>query len=173
MRRSGFVSDRGRRGGTLLDTEEKMLEAGMIAPDFALESDTAGVVRLSDFRGKTVVVYFYPRDDTPGCTKEACGFRDAFDGFLEKGAVVIGVSPDKPAAHGRFRAKYGLQFLLLADPDHAVLEAYGAWGEKSMYGRKYEGVIRSTVVIGPDGAVRKVFPKVKPEGHAEEILILL
>jgi peroxiredoxin Q/BCP len=150
-----------------------MLEAGMNAPEFALESDNAGTIGLSDLFGKTIVLYFYPKDDTPGCTKEACGFRDAFDRFLEKDAIVIGVSPDKPIVHGKFRGKYGLQFFLLSDPDHRILEAYGAWGEKSMYGKKYEGVIRSTVIIGPDGRIRKVFPKVKPEGHAEEILASL
>jgi len=150
-----------------------MIETGMKAPDFSLESDTAGRVSLSGFAGKTVILYFYPKDDTPGCTTEACGFRDAFDLFLEKGAVVIGVSPDNPVSHGKFRAKFGLNFLLLADPDHSVLSAYGAWGEKSMYGKTYEGVLRSTVVIGPDGRIVKIFPKVKPEGHAQEILALL
>ncbi len=150
-----------------------MLEVGMLAPAFSLESDSEGTVSLSDFAGKTVVLYFYPRDDTPGCTKEACGFRDAFDRFLEKGAVVIGLSPDKTAAHGKFRSKYRLPFILLADPEHAVLSAYGAWGEKSMYGRKYEGVIRSTVIVGPDGKIKKIFPKVKPVRHAEEILAAL
>lgn len=150
-----------------------MLQVGIPAPDFALKDESGAEVRLSGFKGKTVVLYFYPKDDTPGCTKEACGFRDAFDAFLAKGAVVIGVSPDASASHGKFKKKYGLPFKLLSDPDHAVLEAYGAWGEKSMYGKKYEGVLRSTVVIGPDGKVAKVFPKVKPEGHAEEILALL
>lgn len=150
-----------------------MLTEGTLAPDFSLEDDSGKPVSLSSFRGKTVVVYFYPKDDTPGCTKEACGFRDANDLFLAKGAVVIGISPDKPASHGKFRAKYGLPFALLADPDHAVLEAWGAWGEKAMYGRTYMGVVRSTVIVAPDGTVKKVFPKVSPEGHAEEILALL
>ncbi|MBU0929329.1 MAG: thioredoxin-dependent thiol peroxidase [Spirochaetes bacterium] len=147
-----------------------MLAEGSLAPDFTLQDDEGKPVSLSSYRGKTVVVYFYPKDDTPGCTKEACGFRDAYDLFLAKGAVVIGVSPDKPASHGRFRAKHGLPFVLLADPEHSVLEAYGAWGEKSMYGKKYMGVVRSTVVVAPDGSVLKAFPKVSPEGHAAEIL---
>ncbi|PKL10001.1 MAG: thioredoxin-dependent thiol peroxidase [Spirochaetae bacterium HGW-Spirochaetae-7] len=150
-----------------------MLTEGNPAPDFSLEDDAGKTVKLSFYKGKTVVVYFYPKDDTPGCTTEACGFRDAFDRFLARDAVVIGVSPDKPVSHGKFRAKYGLPFVLLADPDHSVIEAYGAWGEKTMYGKKYEGVIRSTVIVGPDGKVKKIFPKVKPEGHAEEILALL
>jgi peroxiredoxin Q/BCP len=153
--------------------EERMLTEGTLAPDFNLEDDNGKAVSLSSYRGKSVVVYFYPKDDTPGCTKEACGFRDDNDLFLAKGAVVIGISPDKPASHGKFRAKYGLPFVLLADPDHAVLEAWGAWGEKAMYGKKYMGVVRSTVIVAPDGMVKKVFPKVSPEGHAREILALL
>lgn len=150
-----------------------MLQEGNPAPDFTLEDDTGRKVRLSSFRGKSVVVYFYPKDDTPGCTKEACGFRDAFDQFLAKGAVVIGISPDKPASHAMFKAKYGLPFMLLADPEATVLKPWGAWGEKSMYGKKYEGVLRSTVLIGTDGIIKKIFPKVSPEGHALEILAML
>ncbi len=150
-----------------------MLEAGSEAPDFTLEDDEGRKVSLSSFKGRTVVLYFYPKDDTPGCTKEACGFRDAYDDFLAKGAAVVGVSPDKAASHARFKSKHGLPFVLLADPDHAVLSAYGAWGEKSMYGKKYEGVLRSTVIIGPDGTIRRAFPKVSPEGHAAEILAAL
>ncbi|PKL24003.1 MAG: peroxiredoxin [Spirochaetae bacterium HGW-Spirochaetae-3] len=147
-----------------------MLTEGALASDFTLDDDSGKPVSLSDYRGRTVVLYFYPRDDTPGCTKEACGFRDAYGSFVDKGAVVIGVSADTSASHARFKAKYGLQFVLLSDPGHGTLDAYGAWGEKSMYGKKFLGVIRSTVVIGPDGVIRNVFPKVKPEGHAEEIL---
>jgi len=150
-----------------------MVKEGEAAPEFTLEDDEGRKVSLSAFKGKTVVLYFYPKDDTPGCTKEACGFRDAYDDFLAKGAAVIGVSPDKAVSHARFKAKHGLPFVLLADPEHAVLSAYGAWGEKSMYGKRYEGVLRSTVVIGPDGDIRKVFPKVSPEGHAAEILAAL
>lgn len=150
-----------------------MLTEGNPAPDFTLEDDRGARVTLSSFRGKSVVVYFYPKDDTPGCTKEACGFRDAYDQILAKGAVVIGISPDKPTSHARFKAKYNLPFMLLADPETAVLKPWGAWGDKSMYGKKYEGVLRSTVVVGPDGTVKKIFPKVSPEGHAAEILAVL
>lgn len=150
-----------------------MLTEGSPAPDFTLEDDRGARVTLSAFRGKYVVVYFYPKDDTPGCTREACGFRDVYDQILAKGAVVMGISPDKPASHARFKAKHELPFILLADPGTIVLKPWGAWGEKSMYGRKYEGVLRSTVVVGPDGVVMKVFPKVSPEGHAAEILALL
>ncbi len=150
-----------------------MVTEGSMAPDFSLEDDSGKLVSLSSFRGKTVVVYFYPKDDTPGCTKEACGFRDAFDLFLSKGAVVIGISPDKAASHAKFKSKYGLPFMLLADTETTVLKAWGAWGEKSMYGRKYEGVIRSTVIVGADGVVKKIFPRVSPPGHAEEVLELL
>ena len=150
-----------------------MTGKGEKAPEFALESDSAGTVRLSDFAGRTVVLYFYPRDDTPGCTTEACGFRDVFDSLVEKGAVVIGISPDTVASHARFRGKHSLQFILLADTDRTVARLYGAWGTKNMYGRIVEGVVRSTFVIGPDGVVREVFPKVKPEGHAAEILAAL
>lgn len=150
-----------------------MLQEGRPAPDFSLEDDRGAKVTLSSFKGKSVVVYFYPKDDTPGCTKEACGFRDAYDQILAKGAVVIGISPDKPASHAKFKAKYNLPFMLLADPQNSVLKPWGAWGEKSMYGKKYEGVLRSTVVIDPEGNVKKIFPKVSPEGHAAEILAVL
>jgi len=147
-----------------------MLHENDIAPDFSLRSDKGETVSLSSFRGKRVVVYFYPKDDTPGCTKEACSFRDAYDLFLEKGAVVIGISPDAPTSHERFRAKYGLPFYLLSDPDHAVAEEYGAWGEKTSFGKKREGILRSTFVVGEDGRILKAFPKVSPEGHAQEVL---
>ncbi len=150
-----------------------MPKVGEKAPDFSLEGEDGGMVSLSEFRGRTVVLYFYPKDDTPGCTKEACGFRDAYDEFLAKGAAVLGVSPDTPASHGRFKSKHSLPFRLLADPGKGTLRAYGAWGEKTMYGKKVEGVLRSTFVIGPDGIVKAVFPKVKPEGHAREILAIL
>jgi len=128
------------------------------------------VVRLQDWAGKTVVLYFYPKDDTSGCTTEACGFRDTWGDIQAAGAVVLGVSPDSATSHARFRDKYELPFPLLADPDHTLAEAYGVWGEKSMYGRKYFGIHRTTFVIGPDGTVRKVFRKVKPKGHAAEVL---
>ena len=147
-----------------------MVREGDAAPAFELESDRGEAVRLEDFRGRRVVLYFYPRDDTSGCTKEACGFRDALPDFEDVDAVVLGVSPDDVASHVKFRAKYGLNFPLLADPDHEVAEAYGVWGTKKMYGREYEGILRTTFVIGADGRVEKVFEKVKPAGHAEEIL---
>lgn len=146
-----------------------MMYEGQIAPDFTLDDD--GVeVSLNDFKGKKVVLYFYPKDNTPGCTKEACSFRDAFDEFLEAGAVVLGVSPDGADSHRDFRRRYGLPFHLLSDPGHKVAEAYGAWGEKNLYGKIGLGVIRSTFVIDGNGVIAKVFPKVKPEGHAAEVL---
>jgi thioredoxin-dependent peroxiredoxin len=150
-----------------------MIEEGKPAPDFTLLSDKGESVTLSSFRGKKVVLYFYPKDDTPGCTVEACEFRDAYDRFLEKGAVVIGISADSGASHAKFRDHHKLPFWLLADTDRTVLRAYGALGEKSMFGKTYEGILRSTFVIDADGKVLKVFPKVKPAGHAGEILAIL
>jgi len=147
-----------------------MLKEGDRAPEFDLATDGGGRVRLSDLRGERVVLYFYPKDDTSGCTKEACGFRDSMTAFRARGIRVLGVSPDDVASHDRFRDKFDLNFPLLSDPDHAVAEAYGAWGTKKMYGREYEGVLRSTFVIGADGLVEKVYPKVKPAEHAEQIL---
>ncbi len=147
-----------------------MLKENEKAPDFALQDQNGKEVRLSDLAGKTAVVYFYPKDNTPGCTKEACGFRDAYDYMLAKGAAVIGISPDTTKSHEGFARKYGLPFHLLSDPDHAVAQQYGAWGKKKLYGKEYEGIIRSTFIIGGDGTVKKVFPKVTPEGHAEEVL---
>jgi len=150
-----------------------MIQENESAPDFVLLSDQGEEVSLSSFRGKKVVLYFYPKDDTPGCTKEACSFRDDYSQFLMKGAVVMGVSPDQPDSHQKFRAKFGLPFYLLSDPDHKVAEMYGAWGPKTVYGKTTEGIIRSTFVIDEQGKVTKVFPKVKPEGHAQEVLALL
>lgn len=150
-----------------------MLQEGVKAPGFKLVDEAGKSLDLAKFKGKSVVVYFYPKDDTSGCTKEACGFRDAYGSFIERGAVVVGVSPDSSGSHARFKAKYGLPFVLLADPEHRALEAYGVWAEKSMYGRKYLGVVRSTYVIGEDGAILRAFPKVSPEGHAAEILAAL
>jgi peroxiredoxin Q/BCP len=147
-----------------------MLKAGDKAPPFALVSHEGQTIRLADLKGRPVVLYFYPKDDTPGCTKEACSFRDAWSDIQETGALVLGVSPDDATSHEKFRAKYRLPFPLLSDPDHAVAEAYGAWGEKSMYGRKYEGILRTTFLIDDAGVVRRVFEKVRPEGHAEEVL---
>jgi thioredoxin-dependent peroxiredoxin len=147
-----------------------MLKVGELAPDFELEDDSGARVRLSALRGKTVVLYFYPRDDTPGCTKEACSFRDSWAAVKASGAAVYGVSPDTVEKHKAFKDKYGLQFPLLSDHDRSVMKAYGAFGPKIMYGKEVEGVIRSTFIIGPDGRIAKVFPKVKPEGHAGEVL---
>jgi peroxiredoxin Q/BCP len=150
--------------------ESAMLSEGDLAPNFELEADDGEVIRLGDLQGRSVVLYFYPRDDTSGCTKQACGFRDHLDEFLDLGYTVIGVSPDGIESHQRFRAKYELNFRLLADPDHTVAEAYGAWGPKKLYGREYEGILRSTFVIGPDGRIVKAYGRVKPAEHAEELL---
>jgi peroxiredoxin Q/BCP len=137
-----------------------VLEPGDPAPPFTLTDSTGRAVSLGDFAGRHVILYFYPKDDTPGCTKEACGFRDAWDELRQLGAVVLGVSADDAASHGRFTAKYRLPFTLLSDPDRTVMRAYGAYGEKTMYGRKVVGVIRSTVWIGPDGKVRRHWARV-------------
>jgi peroxiredoxin Q/BCP len=150
-----------------------MLTEGKKAPAFSLESSEGKKVALKDLAGGYAVIYFYPRDSTPGCTVEAEGFRDAMPKFKKKGVKVFGVSKDSIASHQKFCDKYGLTFPLLSDPDGAMIEAYGAWGEKNMYGKKMMGIIRSTVIVGPDGKVFKVFPKVKPPGHAEEVLAAL
>jgi len=150
-----------------------MIEEGKPAPDFALSSDTGETVRLSELRGKPVVLYFYPKDDTPGCTAQACGIRDAYGEFEQEGAVVLGVSPDDERSHGTFRDKYSLPFTLLADTDHQVAEQYGVWGEKKYRGRTYLGVKRWTFVIDEDGTVKKVFPDVKPAEHADNVLAAL
>jgi thioredoxin-dependent peroxiredoxin len=150
-----------------------MLKEGQKAPSFTLEADDGKKVSLGDFAGKNLVLYFYPRDSTPGCTREAEAFRDAVAALKKKNAIVVGVSKDSIASHCKFRDKYKLNFPLLTDPDGKVLEKYGAWGEKVMYGKKMMGIIRSTVVIGPDGKIRKLFPKVKVDGHADEVLAVL
>jgi peroxiredoxin Q/BCP len=150
-----------------------MLKPGDVAPPFSLPSDDGSVVSLKALKGKAVVLYFYPRDDTPGCTTEACGFRDSWEDVKAAGAVVLGVSPDDVASHAKFRRKHSLPFPLLADTDHAVATAYGAWGEKSMYGKKYMGILRNTYVIGADGRIKHVFQKVKPKGHPAEVLAAL
>ena len=147
-----------------------MIEAGKKAPAFSLKDQDGKTVKLADFAGKNVVLYFYPKDDTPGCTTEACNFRDEHSKLQKAGAVVLGVSPDSEARHAKFRAKYSLPFTLLADTEHEVAEKYGAWGEKSLYGKKYMGIIRSTFLIGKDGKVAKVWPKVKVKEHAGEVL---
>lgn len=146
------------------------IEEGATAPDFTLKADDGRDVRLSDFRGKPVVLYFYPKDDTPGCTKEACAFRDRSQELKDRGAVVLGVSPDDVASHVRFRDKYSLDFPLLADPDHKVADAYGAWREKNMYGKVSMGIQRSTWLIDGEGKVRKVWKKVSVDGHDEQVL---
>ena len=143
------------------------------APDFTLHNDQGEEVTLSSLRGKPVVIYFYPKDDTPGCTTQACGIRDAYGEFERAGAIVLGISPDDESSHVKFRKKYDLPFNLLADTDHAVAEQYGTWGEKSYLGKKYFGVSRSTFVIAADGTVKKVFPKVKPAEHADDVLAAL
>lgn len=150
-----------------------MLEEGVMAPDFSLPSDGGGEVALSDYRGRKVVVYFYPKDNTSGCTTEACGFRDDHAQYLAAGAAVLGISPDSVKSHDNFKLKYSLPFALLSDPDHKVAELYGAWGEKKMYGRTYMGIMRSTFVIDEEGRVLRVFPKVKPKDHSQEVLAVL
>lgn len=147
-----------------------MLEAGSKAPDFSLQNQRGETVRLSDFLGKPVVLYFYPKDDTPGCTKEACAFRDQFPAFGELDAAVFGLSPDDVDSHVAFAKKYALPFDLLADADHKVASAFGAWGMKNLYGREFEGIIRSTFIVGPDGVIAKVFPRVRVDGHAEKVI---
>ena len=156
-----------------VDTIAAMIEEGRPAPDFTLTSDSGDSVTLSQFRGSPVVLYFYPRDDTPGCTAQACGIRDAWREFERTGAVVLGVSPDKPSKHVKFREKYGLPFTLLSDEQHEVAAKYGTWVEKSMYGKTYMGVERSTFVIDADGNVAKVMRKVKPAEHADDVLAAL
>ena len=147
------------------------LKVGEPAPDFSLSAADGTSVSLADFRDKqAVVLYFYPKDDTPGCTKEACAFRDLSAEFAAKGAVILGVSPDSAESHLKFRDKFHLPFPLLADPDHAVAERYGVWKEKKNYGRTYMGIERTTVVIARDGQVKKVFPRVRVDGHAEQVL---
>ena len=147
-----------------------MLDVGDKAPAFSLEDQSGKPVKLSDFKGKTVVLYFYPKDDTPGCTREACAFRDEHSALRKAGAVVLGVSPDSWVSHAKFAGKYDLPFPLLADTDHAVSEKYGAWGEKSLYGRKFMGINRSTFLIDGSGKVARVWPKVKVDGHVDQVL---
>jgi peroxiredoxin Q/BCP len=149
------------------------LKVGDKAPAFTVATNGGGTVSLADFLGKHVVLYFYPKDDTPGCTKEACAFRDGFAAFKKKGAVVLGVSPDPVKAHDKFVEKFNLPFTLLADTDKKIVEAYGVWGEKTFMGRKYMGTHRVTFLIGPDGVIKQIWPKVKPEEHADEVLAVL
>jgi peroxiredoxin Q/BCP len=147
-----------------------MLNEGQPAPDFSLRDAAGNTVRLADLRGKKVVLFFYPKDDTPGCTKEACGFRDQYARFQDRGVVVLGVSPDDEASHTSFASKYSLPFRLLADPGGQVASAYGVWKEKSNYGKTYMGVERTTFLIDEDGKLQKIFPKVQVDGHIDEVL---
>ena len=146
------------------------LQVGDLAPDFTATTDDGATVSLSDYRGKRVVLYFYPKDDTPGCTTQACGFRDNYPVIEEKNAVVLGVSPDSAKSHQKFKTKFDLPFTLLVDEDHAIAEAYGVWAEKSMYGRKYMGVERTTFLIDKSGKIARIWRKVKVPGHAKEVL---
>ena len=150
-----------------------MLEVGMRAPDFTLPDKDGRMVSLSDFAGKRVVLYFYPRDNTPGCTRQACAFAAAYEAFKSMDAVVIGVSKDSVASHQKFAEKYGLPFVLLSDPELTAIQAYGVWQEKKSYGKVSMGVVRTTYVIDPEGVIEKVMPKVKPDTNAAEILAYL
>ncbi len=146
------------------------ISAGIPAPDFELLDDTNQTRRLADFRGQRVVLYFYPKDDTPGCTKEACNFRDDYSAYEQAGVVVLGVSPDSVESHRKFKTKFQLPFALLADDGHKVCDAYGVWGPKKFMGKAYEGVLRTTFLIGPDGTILRVFENVRPAEHSTEVL---
>jgi thioredoxin-dependent peroxiredoxin len=150
--------------------DETTLAVGAKAPAFSLKDAHGHTVKLSDFKGQKVVLYFYPKDDTPGCTKEACSFRDEFAQLKKRGAAVLGVSADTEKAHQKFTEKYSLPFTLLSDPEHGMIEKYGAWVEKSMYGRKYLGIARITYLIDEAGKIAHVFPKVKTDTHAQEVI---
>lgn len=152
------------------EVEQMSVLEGQPAPDFALPTADGNIIRLSDLRGKKVVLYFYPKDDTPGCTKEACSFRDNLGALQGMGVVVLGVSPDSVASHQKFAQKYGLTFPLLADEGAQVATTYGVWKEKQQYGRRYMGIERTTFIIDEEGIVRRVFPKVKVDGHVEEVM---
>jgi len=154
-------------------TTELSLKVGDKAPPFSAQTNAGGKVSLTDFKGKPVILYFYPKDDTPGCTKEACGFRDQFNAFKRKGAVVLGVSVDSVKKHDKFVEKYSLPFALISDEDKSIVTAYGVWGEKKFMGRKYLGVFRVTFLIGADGRIKEIWPQVKPEEHAAEVLAAL
>lgn len=152
---------------------EMKLKEGNKAPEFTTTTNGGGKVSLSDYLGKNVILYFYPKDNTPGCNKEACAFRDHFDDFKKKGAVVLGVSTDSVKSHDKFVEKFKLPFTLLADEDKKIVQAYGVWGPKTFMGVKYNGTSRATFLIGPDGKIKKIWPKVKPGEHAEEVLAAL
>ncbi|HWN94606.1 MAG TPA: thioredoxin-dependent thiol peroxidase [Methylomirabilota bacterium] len=149
---------------------ELKLKPGDKAPGFTADTSGGGKLSLADLAGKQVILYFYPKDDTPGCTKEACAFRDSYQKFLDAGAIVLGVSPDAVKAHDKFVKKFNLPFTLLADPDKIIVESYGVWGDKVFMGRKYKGTHRVTFLIGADGRIKRVWPQVKPEEHAAEVL---
>jgi peroxiredoxin Q/BCP len=150
-----------------------VLEVGILAPEFSLPDENEYIHNLKDYIGKTVLLYFYPKDDTPGCTTEACNFRDDYSAYQDADVVILGVSPDSPKKHAKFKAKYELPFSLLADIDHHVCDLYGVWGPKKYMGREYEGVYRTTYLIGSDGVIQHVFEDVKPADHSVEILALL
>jgi len=147
-----------------------ILSEGCKAPEFELTDSEGKTHTLADFTGQTVVIYFYPKDDTPGCTKEACSFRDSYKDFRDAGVEIIGISPDTEKSHQKFQQKYELPFILLSDPDHAVCEKYGVWGLKKNFGREYEGVYRTTFIIDPQGEIKRVFKNVKPSDHSQEVL---
>ena len=149
------------------------LKADIPAPEFALPDETGTVRRLADFRGKPLILYFYPEDDTPGCTKEACNFRDDYSAYVEAGLTILGVSPDSPESHAQFKRKYHLPFSLLADEGHRVCELYGVWGEKSLFGHDYLGVLRTTFLIDPQGKIARVYEQVRPSEHSAELLAAL
>jgi peroxiredoxin Q/BCP len=149
---------------------EKELKVGSKAPAFSLKNTDGKTVKLSDFKGKKLVIYFYPKDLTPGCTKEACAFRDDYAQLKKRGVEIVGVSADNAASHQKFAEKYSLPFTLLSDPDHDMIEKYGAWGEKSLYGKKFMGILRMTYIIDETGKVAHIFKKVKPETHSQDVL---
>jgi len=155
--------------------EEKNMTftTGTPAPDFSLPDETGVQRRLSDYRGQHVVLYFYPKDDTPGCTIEACNFRDDYSAYVEAGVTILGVSPDTSKSHAKFKQKFELPFPLLTDVEHAICEQYGVWGKKKFMGREYLGVLRTTFIVTPDGKIKKIFENVKPAEHSEEVLAAL
>ncbi len=152
--------------------DNEMLSEGQLAPDFELPDENNQIHKLSDYKGKPVVLYFYPKDNTPGCTKEACSFRDNFEEFRKAGVIVLGVSPDPPESHVGFKLKHQLPFTLLSDIDHQVCDMYGVWGKKKFMGKEYNGVLRTTFVINKDGVIMKIFHNVKPDEHSNEVLEL-
>jgi len=153
--------------------EPKALKAGDKAPAFSLKNTNGQTVKLSDFKGRKVALFFYPKDMTPGCTKEACGFRDDYAELKRRGVEVVGVSADNQASHQKFTEKYELPFTLLSDPDHSVMEKYGAWGEKNMYGKKVTGVLRSTFLIDEEGRIAHIFRRVKTDTHSKDVIAVL